>query len=112
MIQGEKFGVILPLVSHLKVLKRLRQGYGISGKRNRKNPDEKYTGNIPVTRKYLYVLPDEPPGLPPTQHMEFHMDLISGAIPITQGNLSSSTLRNIRINYPTTRISRQRFHKS
>lgn len=40
MIQGEKFGVILPLVSHLKVLKRLRQGYGISRKRNCKNPDE------------------------------------------------------------------------
>ncbi|XP_076906112.1 uncharacterized protein LOC143562087 [Bidens hawaiensis] len=68
MIQREKSGSILSLVSHIKVLKCLRQGcMAFLANVTVKHPNEKHSEDIPVVCEYSDVFPDELPGLPPTR---------------------------------------------
>ena len=46
--------------------------------------EKKSTEGVPVVGEYPLVFPDELPGLPPDIQVEFCIDLVPGAVPITQ----------------------------
>ncbi|XP_076939273.1 uncharacterized protein LOC143607873 [Bidens hawaiensis] len=85
IVQGEKSGNALSHVSHPKVLKYLRQGCMVYlASVTTKNPDEKRIEDIPVEQDCSDIFPDELPGLPPTQQVEFRIDRIPGPAPIAK----------------------------
>nr|GFA06002.1 hypothetical protein [Tanacetum cinerariifolium] len=46
--------------------------------------EEKRLEDVPIVRDFLEVFPEDLPGLPPTQQVEFQNDLIPGAAPVAQ----------------------------
>ncbi|GJR07587.1 reverse transcriptase domain-containing protein [Tanacetum coccineum] len=48
-----------------------------------KKSDKKQLEDIPVVREFLEVFPEDLPGLPPIRQVEFQIDLIPGAAPVT-----------------------------
>nr|GFC37622.1 putative reverse transcriptase domain-containing protein [Tanacetum cinerariifolium] len=40
---------------------------------------EKRLEDVPIVREFLEVFPEDLPGLPPTQQVEFQIDLVPGA---------------------------------
>ncbi|GKD97754.1 reverse transcriptase domain-containing protein [Tanacetum coccineum] len=48
-----------------------------------KKSDEKQLEDIPVVIEFLEVFPENIPGLPPDRQVEFQIDLIPGAAPVT-----------------------------
>ncbi|GJR73008.1 reverse transcriptase domain-containing protein [Tanacetum coccineum] len=49
-----------------------------------KKSNEKRLEDIPVVKEFLDVFPEDLPGLPPVHHVEFQIDLIPGAAPVTR----------------------------
>ncbi|GJS65225.1 putative reverse transcriptase domain-containing protein [Tanacetum coccineum] len=49
-----------------------------------KKSDEKRLEDIPVVREFLEVFPEDLPGLPLIRQVEFQIDLIPGAAPVTR----------------------------
>ncbi|KAJ9545164.1 hypothetical protein OSB04_024871 [Centaurea solstitialis] len=49
-----------------------------------KEVKEKRIQDFPVVRDYPEVFPEELPGLPPHRQVEFHIDLVPGAAPVTK----------------------------
>ncbi|GJT51736.1 putative reverse transcriptase domain-containing protein [Tanacetum coccineum] len=49
-----------------------------------KKSDEKRLEDIPVVREFLEVFLEDLPGLPPVRQVEFQIDLILGAVPVTR----------------------------
>ncbi|GJU83418.1 hypothetical protein Tco_1285783 [Tanacetum coccineum] len=49
-----------------------------------KKSDEKRTEDVPVVREFLEVFLEDLPGLPPVRQVEFQIDLIPGATPVTR----------------------------
>ncbi|GJV30775.1 reverse transcriptase domain-containing protein [Tanacetum coccineum] len=49
-----------------------------------KKSDEKRLEDIPIVREFLKVFPEDLPGLPPVRQVEFQIDLIPGATPVTR----------------------------
>ena len=41
-------------------------------------------GNVSIVQEFWDVFPEELPGVPPERQVEFHIDLVSGATPITK----------------------------
>ncbi|GJY33117.1 putative reverse transcriptase domain-containing protein [Tanacetum coccineum] len=64
----------------------------IQGERPEKDPkslscikaDEKNPGDIRIVRDFPEVFPDDLSGLPPVREVEFHIDLIPGALPVVR----------------------------
>nr|GEV42378.1 putative reverse transcriptase domain-containing protein [Tanacetum cinerariifolium] len=48
------------------------------------NPGEKRLEDVPVIRDFPEVFPDDLPGLPPPQQMEFRIDLVPGVAPVAR----------------------------
>nr|GEY41550.1 putative reverse transcriptase domain-containing protein [Tanacetum cinerariifolium] len=46
--------------------------------------EEKRLENVPIVRDFFEVFPEDLPGLPPTRHVEFQIDLILGDAPVAQ----------------------------
>nr|GEV16830.1 putative reverse transcriptase domain-containing protein [Tanacetum cinerariifolium] len=46
--------------------------------------EEKRLEDVPIVRDFLEVFPEDLPGLPPTRHVEFQIDLIPGAAPVAR----------------------------
>ncbi|GKA21806.1 putative reverse transcriptase domain-containing protein, partial [Tanacetum coccineum] len=46
--------------------------------------EKKRLEDVPIVRDFLKVFPEDLPGLPPTQQVEFQIDLIPGAAPVAQ----------------------------
>ncbi|GJR50938.1 putative reverse transcriptase domain-containing protein [Tanacetum coccineum] len=44
---------------------------------------ERQIEDVPIVRDFLEVFPEDFPGLPPTRQVEFHIELIPGAAPVT-----------------------------
>nr|GFB70845.1 putative reverse transcriptase domain-containing protein [Tanacetum cinerariifolium] len=44
--------------------------------------EEKRLENVPIVREFSEVFPKDLPGLLPTRHVEFQIDLIPGAAPV------------------------------
>ncbi|GJT08848.1 putative reverse transcriptase domain-containing protein [Tanacetum coccineum] len=49
-----------------------------------KKSDDKQLEDIPVVKEFLEVFPEDLPGLPPVRQVEFQIDLISGAAPVSR----------------------------
>ncbi|KAJ9544561.1 hypothetical protein OSB04_024268 [Centaurea solstitialis] len=49
-----------------------------------KEVKEKQIQDFPVVRDYPEVFPEEFPGLPPHRQVEFHIDIVLGAVPVTK----------------------------
>ncbi|GKB25610.1 putative reverse transcriptase domain-containing protein [Tanacetum coccineum] len=49
-----------------------------------KKSDEKRLEDVPVVREFPEVFPEDLPGLPPVRQVEFQIDLIPGAAPVTR----------------------------
>nr|GFD10970.1 putative reverse transcriptase domain-containing protein [Tanacetum cinerariifolium] len=64
----------------------------VQGERPEKDPrllsrikaDEKKLNDIHIVRDFPEVFPDDLSGLPPVREIEFHIDLISGALPVVK----------------------------
>ncbi|GJW21474.1 putative reverse transcriptase domain-containing protein [Tanacetum coccineum] len=50
----------------------------ITGKKTKDKSEEKQLEDVPTVRDFLEVFPEVLPGLPPTQQVEFHIDLVPG----------------------------------
>nr|GFB09700.1 putative reverse transcriptase domain-containing protein [Tanacetum cinerariifolium] len=46
--------------------------------------EKKRLEDMPIVRNFLEVFPEDFPGLPPTRPVEFQIDLVPGAAPVTQ----------------------------
>nr|GEZ73813.1 putative reverse transcriptase domain-containing protein [Tanacetum cinerariifolium] len=46
--------------------------------------EEKRLEDVPIVREFSEVFPEDLPGLPPTRHVEFQIDLIPGAAPVAR----------------------------
>ncbi|GKB75621.1 hypothetical protein Tco_0942516 [Tanacetum coccineum] len=62
-----------------------------------KKSDEKQLEDIPVVREFPEVFPKDLPGLPPVRQVEFQIDLIPGATPITRApyRLAASEMQEL-----------------
>ncbi|GKB29847.1 putative reverse transcriptase domain-containing protein, partial [Tanacetum coccineum] len=56
----------------------------IMSKKEEDKSEEKRLEDVPIVQNFLEVFPEELPGLPPTQKVEFQIDLVPGAAPIAQ----------------------------
>nr|GEZ35570.1 putative reverse transcriptase domain, ribonuclease H-like domain, aspartic peptidase domain protein [Tanacetum cinerariifolium] len=50
----------------------------------KKKSDEKRLEDIPVVREFLYVFPEDLPGLPPVRQVKFQINLIPGTTPVAR----------------------------
>ena len=55
--------------------------------------------DIPVVRNFLYIFPDNLPGLPPDREIEFAIDLILGTTPISKApyRMALSELKELKV---------------
>nr|GEX39361.1 putative reverse transcriptase domain-containing protein [Tanacetum cinerariifolium] len=62
-----------------------------------KEPSKKQMQDLPVICNFLEVFPNDLPGLPPPQQVEFKIELISGAAPVTRApyRLAPSELKEL-----------------
>ncbi|XP_071693537.1 uncharacterized protein [Rutidosis leptorrhynchoides] len=85
VIQGDKSGSKLNLISCIKIRKYLMKGcQAILAHIKEVKPDERRIEDEPVVKDLHEVFPDEIPGLPPQRQVEFQIDLIPGAAPIAK----------------------------
>nr|GEW88754.1 reverse transcriptase domain-containing protein [Tanacetum cinerariifolium] len=59
--------------------------------------EEKRIEDVPIVRDFSEVFPEDLPGLPPTQQVEFQIDLITGAAPVARApfRLASSEMKEL-----------------
>ncbi|GJY81478.1 putative reverse transcriptase domain-containing protein [Tanacetum coccineum] len=62
----------------------------VTVKENKDKSDEKRLEDVPTVRDFPEVFPEDLPGLPPTQQVEFQIDLVLGAAPVARAPYSSS----------------------
>nr|GFB28730.1 putative reverse transcriptase domain-containing protein [Tanacetum cinerariifolium] len=79
----------LNLISCTKTRKYLLKGYpvflaNITTKTIKDKSKEKQLEDVPIVRDFSEVFPEDLPGLPPTRHVEFQIDLIPGAAPVAR----------------------------
>ncbi|KAL9265864.1 Retrovirus-related Pol polyprotein from transposon 17.6-like protein, partial [Drosera capensis] len=75
----------LQLVSAIMVSKLLKKGcQGFLCSLESTTQHELSVDDIPVVRDYPDVFPDELPGLPPTRELDFSIELVPGAAPISK----------------------------
>ncbi|GJV35231.1 putative reverse transcriptase domain-containing protein [Tanacetum coccineum] len=55
-----------------------------------KEPSKRCLEDVPVICEFLEVFPDDLPGLPPPQQVDFRIDLVSGAAPIARAPYRSA----------------------
>ncbi|GJZ34963.1 putative reverse transcriptase domain-containing protein [Tanacetum coccineum] len=80
--QGNK--TRLNIISCTKTQKYMLKGCPIflahvTTKETEEKSENKRLEDVPIVRDFLEVFPEDLPGLPPTRHMEFQIDLIPGA---------------------------------
>ncbi|XP_076881471.1 uncharacterized protein LOC143529595 [Bidens hawaiensis] len=85
IIQGEKPNRNLKIISCMKARKLLRKHcYTFLAHVVDKKSEGKKIQDIPVIKDYLEVFPDNLPGLSPSRHVEFRIDLIPGSTPVAK----------------------------
>nr|GEU59220.1 hypothetical protein [Tanacetum cinerariifolium] len=64
-----------------------------------KKPKEKRLEDVPIIRDFPEVFPDDFPGLPPLRHVEFQIDLVSGAASVARApyRLAQSKMRELSV---------------
>nr|GFA32709.1 reverse transcriptase domain-containing protein [Tanacetum cinerariifolium] len=86
---GSNNGAHLNIISCTKTRKYLLKGYlvffaNITTKTIKDKSEEKRLENVPIVRDFSEVFLEDLPGLPPTRHVEFQIDLIPGAALVTR----------------------------
>nr|GEU74409.1 putative reverse transcriptase domain-containing protein [Tanacetum cinerariifolium] len=85
IIQGDQSKTRLNLISYIKTKRYISRGCQVFiAQVMEKKSEEKQLEDIPVVREFLEVFPEDLPGLPLVRQVEFQIDLISGAAPITR----------------------------
>nr|GEZ06086.1 putative reverse transcriptase domain-containing protein [Tanacetum cinerariifolium] len=79
----------LNIISCTKTRKYLLKGYpvflaNITTKIIKDKSEEKRLEDVLIVRDFSKVFPEDLPGLPPTRHVEFQIDLIPGAAPVAR----------------------------
>ncbi|XP_071695848.1 uncharacterized protein [Rutidosis leptorrhynchoides] len=83
IIYGDKKCKQLNLISCLKVQKYLRKGcHAILAHVSKPDPKERQLSDVAIVRDFPKVFPEDLPGLPPYQAVEFQIDLAPGAAPV------------------------------
>ncbi|GJZ39707.1 putative reverse transcriptase domain-containing protein [Tanacetum coccineum] len=92
IIQGERSGVKnelrLEVISSIRTQKYIDQGCKVfliqMMMEEETEIPERRIEDVPVVRDFPKVFPEDLPGLPPTRQVEFHIELIPGAAPVTR----------------------------
>ncbi|XP_071714509.1 uncharacterized protein [Rutidosis leptorrhynchoides] len=85
VVQGEKSGAKLNIISCMKARKYLRKGcQAILAHVKAMESEKKRLEDVPVVKDFPGVFPEDLPGLPPHRQVEFQIDLISGAAPVAR----------------------------
>ena len=85
VLQGDKSGTPLNIISCMKAYKCLKKGYfAVLAHVKEKKVEEKKVEDVLVVREFPEVFPEELPGLPPSRQIEFHIDLVPGATPVAR----------------------------
>ncbi|GKE04501.1 putative reverse transcriptase domain-containing protein, partial [Tanacetum coccineum] len=85
IVEGDKGGSQLKIISCIKARKYVEQGCHLFlAHITRKKSKEKRMEDVPVIRDFPEVFPEELPGLPPPRQVEFRIDLVPGAAPVTR----------------------------
>ncbi|XP_071738870.1 uncharacterized protein [Rutidosis leptorrhynchoides] len=85
VVQGEKSGTKLNIISCMKARKYLRKGcQAILAHVKAMESEKKRLEDVPVVKDFPRVFPKDLPGLPPHRQVEFQIDLISGAAPVAR----------------------------
>nr|GEY18357.1 hypothetical protein [Tanacetum cinerariifolium] len=75
----------IKLVSFMKVKKYVdRESYLFVAKVIEMEPAERRLEDVPVICEFLDVFPDDLPGVPPPQQVEFEIELVPGATPVAR----------------------------
>ncbi|GJV93325.1 hypothetical protein Tco_1541138 [Tanacetum coccineum] len=72
---------------HIYAVKDVDQAQGpnvVTAHVTEKEKSKKRLEDVPVICDFLEVFPDDLPGLPPSRQIEFKIDLVSGAAPVTR----------------------------
>ncbi|GKC36894.1 putative reverse transcriptase domain-containing protein, partial [Tanacetum coccineum] len=78
----------------------------ITSKKTEDQSKEKRLDDVLIIREFQDVFPEDLPGLPPTQQVEFQIDLVPGAAPIARApyRLAPAELLTVKNRYPLLRI--------
>ncbi|GKE14771.1 putative nucleotidyltransferase, ribonuclease H, partial [Tanacetum coccineum] len=75
----------LKVVSCIKAIKYIERGCHLFVAHViEKDPKEKRLNDVPIIRDFPEVFPDDLPGLPPPQQVEFRIELVPGAAPVAR----------------------------
>ncbi|GJQ90639.1 hypothetical protein Tco_0001778 [Tanacetum coccineum] len=92
----------LSIISCTKTHKYIKKGCSIflahvTTKETEDKSEKKRIEDVPIVRNFLEVFPKDLPGLPPTQQVEFQIDLIPGAAPIARApyRLTPSEMKDL-----------------
>ncbi|GJU59328.1 putative reverse transcriptase domain-containing protein [Tanacetum coccineum] len=98
IVESDKGMFRLKVISCNKSRKYIEQGYHLFlAHVTKKKPKEKRLEDVPVICDFLKVFPNDLAGLPPPRQVEFRIDLVPGAAPVTRApyNLAPSEMREL-----------------
>nr|GEZ59527.1 putative reverse transcriptase domain-containing protein [Tanacetum cinerariifolium] len=85
VVKGNDCVSRLKVVSCMKVKKYVDRGsYLFVAQVVEKEPIERRLEDVPVICKFLDVLPEDLPGLPPPRQVEFEIEMVPGAAPVAR----------------------------
>ncbi|GKE41598.1 putative reverse transcriptase domain-containing protein [Tanacetum coccineum] len=85
IIRGDRSKTRLSLISCIKTERYISRGYQVFvAQVMEKKSNEKRLEDILVVREFSEVFPEDLPGLPPVHQVEFQIDLMPGAAPVTR----------------------------
>ncbi|GJV64757.1 retrotransposon protein, putative, ty3-gypsy subclass [Tanacetum coccineum] len=92
IIQGERCGVKnesrLEVISSIRTQRYFNKGCQVfliqMMKKEETKVPERRIEDVPIVKDFLEVFPKDFPGLPPIRQVEFHIELIPGAAPVTR----------------------------
>ncbi|KAD7477271.1 hypothetical protein E3N88_00407 [Mikania micrantha] len=84
-VKGDQAKRSVKIISYIKARKCLqKQCVAFLAHVVEKEKDKKKIQDVPVVKEYPEVFPEDLPGLPPVQPVEFRIDLIPGATPVAK----------------------------
>ncbi|GKA92342.1 putative reverse transcriptase domain-containing protein [Tanacetum coccineum] len=96
IVQGDKSDKkkksTLSIISCVKAQKYMKKGCQlflahVTVKENKDESKEKRLKDVPTVRDFPEVFPEDLPGLPPIQQVEFQIDLVPGAAPVDRARI-------------------------
>ncbi|GJS39722.1 putative reverse transcriptase domain-containing protein [Tanacetum coccineum] len=100
IVESDKGMSRLKVISCIKACKYIEQGCHLFlAHVTEKKSKEKRLEDVPVIREFLEVFLEELPGLPPPRKVEFRIDLVPGAAPVTRApyRLAPSKMRELSV---------------